>query len=49
MLSAIAFKLDWSQMLSFGKEYLLTTQSRLLTTPRQKSFKNIVGKGEKCG
>ena len=34
----------------FGvKSYLFTTQSRLLTTSKQRAFENIVGNGENAG
>ena len=36
-----------SRQYSIGS--LFTMQSRLLTTPREKTFENIVGKGENAG
>ena len=70
LLSANAFNLAWSKILSFGKELsplltqqvsyvrkrrltlpltLFPTQSRLLTTLKQKALENTKGKGENAG
>ena len=43
-LSVSFDKLSWVHNLA-----LFTTQSRLLTTLKEKAFENIVGKGENAG
>ena len=44
--SANALNLDWSEILSFGKDLLFTTQAWILTITGKKPFENIMWKGE---